>query len=137
MFGKEQIITSEFPNHFLDYQGKRVSSFRWTDRVQTQSGGWTGNIFPLFQIVYKKLVSDFTIPFMTKGPYRVGETRKHLAVREAFANCLVNADFFQAWSVVIEKFPDRIIISNPDTIIPGGKSKCSRETSSNQGTRTC
>ena len=52
-------------------------------------------------------------------PYRVEETPKHLAVREAIANCLVNADYFQRWSVVIEKSPDRIVLSNPGTIILG------------------
>jgi predicted HTH transcriptional regulator len=45
----------------------------------------------------------------------------HLAVREAIANCLVNADYFQRWSVVIERYPDRIVLSNPGTIIPGKK----------------
>ena len=52
-------------------------------------------------------------------PYRVEETPKHLAVCEAIANCLVNADYFQRWSVVIEKSPDRIVLSNPGTIILG------------------
>ena len=58
---------------------------------------------------------------MTDGPFRVEETPKHLAVREALANCLANADFYQSWSVVIEKYPDRIVMSNPGTIIPGKK----------------
>lgn len=50
---------------------------------------------------------------------RVEETPKHLAVREAIANCLINADYFQKWSVVIERYPDRIVLSNPGTIILG------------------
>jgi predicted HTH transcriptional regulator len=58
---------------------------------------------------------------MTDGLYRIEETPKHLAVREAIANCLVNADYFQRWSVVIERYPDRIVLSNPGTIIPGKK----------------
>lgn len=58
---------------------------------------------------------------MTDGPYRIEETPKHLAVREAIANCLVNADYFQRWSVGIERYPDRIVLSNPGTIVPGKK----------------
>ena len=59
--------------------------------------------------------------FMTEGPYRIEETPRHLAVREALANCLVNADYYQRWSVVIERYPDRIVLSNPGTIILGKK----------------
>ena len=40
-------------------------------------------------------------------------------MREALANALVNADYFQGWSVVIEHYPDRIVMANPGTIIPG------------------
>ena len=43
----------------------------------------------------------------------------HDAVREALVNCLVNTDFYQPWNVIIEKYPDRIILANPGTIIAG------------------
>ena len=36
-------------------------------------------------------------------------------------NCLVNTDFYQSWSVVIEKYPDKIVMENPGTIITGKK----------------
>jgi hypothetical protein len=54
--------------------------------------------------VYKKLTEDFKVPFMLEDPYRVEETPKHKAVREAIANCLANADFFQKGGVVIERY---------------------------------
>ena len=69
--------------------------------------------------VYKKLTEDFKVPFMLEDPYRVEETPKHKAVREAIANCLANADFFQKGGVVIERYPDLIELSNPGTIILG------------------
>ena len=47
------------------------------------------------------------------------ETPVHDAVREALVNCLVNADFYQPWNVIIEKYPDRIVMANPGTIITG------------------
>ena len=119
MFGQEYLITREFPEYFLDYREKLDPSIRWTDRVQTQSGEWSGNVYDFFTKVYRKVTSDFKVPFMTEGAIRIEETPKHLAVREAIANCLVNTDFFQPWSVVIEKYPDRIEIANPGTIIPG------------------
>jgi predicted HTH transcriptional regulator len=36
-------------------------------------------------------------------------------------NCLVNADYYQAWNVVIEKYSDRIVLENPGTIVNGRK----------------
>lgn len=121
MFGQEYRITPQFPEYFLDYREKLDPDIRWTDRVQTQSGDFSGNVFDFFRIVYSKITADFKKPFMTEGAYRVEETPKHLAVREALANCLVNTDYFQSWSVVIERYPDRIVMSNPGTIIPGKK----------------
>jgi len=116
MFGQEYLITTEFPEYFLDYREKLDPNIRWTDRVQSQSGDWSGNIFDFFAQVYPKITADFKKPFMTEGPYRVEETPKHLAVREAIANCLVNTDYFQSWSVVIERYPDRITLANPGLV---------------------
>ncbi|WP_049895931.1 ATP-binding protein [Oribacterium sp. NK2B42] len=116
MFGQEYLITTEFPEYFLDYREKLDPNIRWTDRVQSQSGDWSGNIFDFFAQVYPKVTADFKKPFMTEGPYRVEETPKHLAVREAIANCLVNTDYFQSWSVVIERYPDRITLANPGLV---------------------
>lgn len=53
---------------------------------------------------------------MTDGPYRIEEPPMHLAAREAIANCLVNTDYYQKWGTVIERYPDKIILSNPGLI---------------------
>lgn len=45
----------------------------------------------------------------------------HDAMREALVNCLVNSDFFQAWNVIIERYPDKVVMANPGTIITGKK----------------
>ncbi len=119
MFGQEYLITPEYPSYFLDYREKMEQGIRWTDRIQSQSGEWSGNGYDFFTTVYKKLTADFKVPFMLEGPYRVEETPKHKAVREAIANCLANADFFQRGGVIIERYPDRIELSNPGTIILG------------------
>ena len=116
MFGQEYLIVTAFPEYFLDYREKLKSDVRWTDRVESQSGDWSGNIFDFFEQVYPKVTADFKKPFATEGAYRVDETPKHLAVREAIANCLVNADYYQSWSVVIERLPDKITLANPGLI---------------------
>ena len=130
MFGQEYLINREFPEYFLDYREKTDPSVRWSDRVQSQSGDWSGNVFDFFSMVYPKVTADFKKPFMTEGAYRVEETPKHLAVREAIANCLVNTDFYQKWGVIIERYNDRIELSNPglirlgkDQMLKGGLSE--------------
>lgn len=92
---------------------------RWTDRIESQSGDWSGNVFDFFSRVSAKLLLDLKKPFRLEGIVRQDTTPVHDAVREALGNCLANADFAQPWSVVVEKWPDRLVLANPGTIICG------------------
>ncbi len=65
------------------------------------------------------MVLDLKKPFKLVNMVRVDETPLHDAVREALVNCLVNADFYEPRGVVIDKYPDRIVLRNPGTIIVG------------------
>ena len=42
MFGEEYKILYEFPEYFLDYREVLDPTIRWTDRLQSSSGDWTG-----------------------------------------------------------------------------------------------
>jgi predicted HTH transcriptional regulator len=42
MFGFENEIVKEFSNYFLDYQEHDDESTRWTDRIISSSGEWSG-----------------------------------------------------------------------------------------------
>jgi len=121
MFGLEHKITREYPNYFLDYQAHMVPSVRWTDRLQSQSPDWSGNVFDFFTMVSAKLTRDIEKPFKLEGMVRVDETPIHKSVREALVNCLANADFFLSRGIVIHKFPDRIVMKNPGLSIVGKK----------------
>lgn len=48
MFGEEYRILYEYPEYFLDYREVLDPSIRWTDRIQSSSGDWTGNLFDFF-----------------------------------------------------------------------------------------
>ena len=119
MFGKEYKILYEYDLYFLDYREHLLPDVRWTDRIQSQSGDWSGNLFDFFSRVSAKLVLDLKKPFKLVNMVRVDETPLHDAVREALVNCLVNADFYEPRGVVIDKYPDRIVLRNPGTIIVG------------------
>ena len=121
MFGKEYKILYEYDQFFLDYREHLLPDVRWTDRIQSQSGDWSGNVFDFFSRVSAKLVLDLKKPFQLVDMARVDETPLHDAVREALVNCLVNTDFFEPRGVVIEKYPDRIELRNPGTSIVGKK----------------
>ncbi len=121
MFGKEYKILYEYENYFLDYREHLLPDVRWTDRIQSQSGDWSGNVFDFFSRVAAKLVLDLKKPFKLVDMVRIDETPLHDAVREALVNCLVNTDFFEPRGVVIEKYPDRIEFRNPGVSIVGKK----------------
>ena len=44
MFGDEYNIVRHFPEYFLDYREILDPTIRWTDRLQSSSGEWSGNI---------------------------------------------------------------------------------------------
>ena len=119
MFGKEYKILYEFPEYFLDYREVLDPTIRWTDRLQSSSGDWTGNLFDFFFRVYGKIVKDLKIPFKLDGITRVDDTPVHKALREALANCIVNTDFYFPRGIVIRKDADSIVMENPGSIRTG------------------
>ena len=48
MFGHEYDIVREFPHYFLDYREKESEDIRWSHRLTSSSGEWSGNIYDFF-----------------------------------------------------------------------------------------
>ena len=94
-------------------------AIRWTDRLQSSSGEWSGNICDFYFRVYNKLIKDVKIPFAMDGGDRIDDTPIHKALREALANCLINADYYGARGVVIKSETDRLVFENPGYIRTG------------------
>lgn len=129
MFGNEYDIVREYNAYFLDYQEQYDADTRWTDRIISSSGDWSGNVYDFYFRVYNKLTQDIKVPFKMEGGIRVDDTSVHQALREALANCLVNADYYGRQGLVIIKKRDAITMSNPgnfrieiDTAKSGGVS---------------
>lgn len=118
MFGYEYEITAVFPNYFLDYQENRTNGIyaRWTDRITSQSGDWSGNVFDFILRVMPKLQSDLKVPFMFKGNFRDEDTPLHKTVREATVNMLANADFYGRRGVVVQKSAEGFKFANPGSM---------------------
>ena len=83
MFGDEYNIVRHFPEYFLDYREMLDPAIRWTDRVYSSSGEWSGNIFDFYFRVYNRLIRDIKVPFKIKGGDRIDDTPVHEALQEA------------------------------------------------------
>lgn len=113
MFGYEYEIVKEYPSYFLDYQEQMDPNARWTDRIVSSSGDWSGNIYDFYFRVYNKIAQDIKVPFKIENGDRIDDTPVHNALREALANCLINADYYGRQGLVIIKKKDQITLSNP------------------------
>ena len=121
MFGNEFSIVRQFPDYFLDYREMLDPLIRWTDRLQSSSGEWSGNLCDFYFRVYNKIQKDIKVPFDMNGGDRIDDTPVHKAIREALANCLINADFFGKYGILIKKESDSLTLENPGFIRVGKK----------------
>lgn len=131
MFGKGLAIRDEFDNVFMDYRDENGSTtdMRWNDRV-TYDGTWENNLFNFFTKVTPKLTSDLKKPFRLEGMQRIDDTPVHKAVREAFVNMIIHADYLLEGTLKVIKITDGFTFTNPgilklpkEEIFKGGNSK--------------
>jgi ATP-dependent DNA helicase RecG len=135
MFGKHQLIISPgvAPTYMVDYRdfrGRGSPEDRWTDRLYPD-GTWEANLFQFYQRCWPKLVADLKVPFALKAGQRIDETPVHVALREAFVNALIHADYSVGGGIVVERHEDRYEFGNPGTLLvseaqlrQGGVSEC-------------
>ncbi len=113
MFGNEYDIVREYHTYFLDYQEQCGADTRRTDRIISSAGDWSGNVYDFYFRVYPKLTQNVKVPFKLDGGAGVDDTPVHQALREALANCLINADYYGKQGLVVMKKKDAITMSNP------------------------
>ena len=121
MFGYEYEILREFPNYFLDYQERLDDNKRWSNRIVSSSGEWSGNLFDFFFKVFPRLTDGLPRPFVMRESSRIDETPLHDALRELLLNALVHADHYGRQGIVIIKAKDFYSFSNPGDIRIGLK----------------
>ena len=130
MFGTYSALTDACPNYFPDYQEIADKAGRWTNRI-CPDGSWESNLFQFYWKVLPILQGFLPKPFILEGNTRINETAAHVAVREAFTNAIVHADYSQNASLNIYKYPAKMVFSNPGTMLisllqyyKGGESVC-------------
>ena len=133
MFGSFEALREGLPSFHVDYREKLSTdpAVRWTDRI-TADGTWQPNLFQFYQRVRQRLGADIKLPFQLDADLvRRGESPAHEALREALVNAMVHADHNGPGGVVIERYADRIELSNPGSLLvsraqllAGGVSEC-------------
>ena len=138
MFGNFYDITNVFPNYFLDYQDHRNlegEDMRWSFRITSTNGDWSGNLYDFYYRIAFKLTEDIAVPFKMNGMFRDDSSPMKKAIREALCNTLANADYYGELGLVVKQYYDKIVFSNPgilampfDQIVLGGESKARNKT---------
>ena len=118
MFGTKDIITRILPDYCLDYR-EINDSMRWDDRVVSNLGEWSGNVFDFFFKITDKLTAGMKAPFcMRNYRERKNDSAVQKAIREALINALIHADYYGRQGIVIEKRPQKIVFANPGIFRP-------------------
>jgi len=105
LFGNERDIVREYPSYFLDYQAYAGDPARLTGRLVSSSGDWSGNLYDFFDRACQALTRDIR----ADGP----DAPVRGAIREALANCIVNADYYGQQGLVVIQSDAGITFSNP------------------------
>ena len=135
MFGKTNSITDPecCQEFFPDYREHLSDDpqIRWTNRIYPD-GTWEANLYQFFTRVLPLLQHALPVPFsLDNNQMRNNTTTAHVALREAFANSLIHAAYTVRGNIVINRYFDRIVLSNPGTMLvsmeeyyEGGHSVC-------------
>ncbi len=117
-FGDFNEITNVLPYFFLDYREHLAPDVRWTDRVCSGDANWSGNILDFFFRISQAITAGVKVPFKIAADNvtRDDDTSVHKALREVLANALIHADYHGRRGIVIDKYPQRLEVSNPGTL---------------------
>ena len=135
MFGKSASITDpECCQQFWPDYRERLSlepGVRWTNRV-SPDGTWEANLYQFFTRVLPMLQHALPVPFrLDENQRRIDTTTAHTALREALGNCLIHCAYTMMGNITIDRYFDRIVMSNPGSMLisleefyEGGHSIC-------------
>ena len=113
MFGFDYEIEKEYSYYFLDYQEHDNEELRWTDRIYTSLGDWSGNVYDFFCRVSPRVEQLAKKPYIHDGEARIDDTPVHKALREALTNALLHANYYDRRGLVIRRRPEKLVIENP------------------------
>jgi ATP-dependent DNA helicase RecG len=110
MFGRSEDILRWRKHHLIDYRtnGRSIHDPTWLDRIPMD-----GNLFTAFLSIYPKLIGPATRPHQVVDAIQAGESPVQLALREAFVNLLVHADYKEKEPSLVIQAPEGYLFRNP------------------------
>ena len=115
MFGKIACIRRAFNDYFLDYR-ECLDEERWSYRIHSNSGEWSGNIYDFVSMVMDRLSARLGTRFKLEGYSNTGGSDTFISVREAVINGLIHADYHLPGGVTVLSSHRSISITNPGTM---------------------
>lgn len=115
MFGFDYSIERELPRYMLDYFEFKDGSGDWTNRMTTDTGEWSGNLFEFYMYVANRLNWNGDRAFSLEGVVRVDDNDLLKAEREAVLNAIAHADYSGSGGIRVELGTDILRIRNPGT----------------------
>ena len=102
-FGKYNAILDRFPHYHVDFFDKRGNSQRWSYRMEAGNLDFPDlNLFNYYRLVIEKLLLSIDRDFeLDEYTIRKNPTDLTIALREAFVNMIIHADYFLNTSALI------------------------------------
>ena len=115
MFGREREIVKKFSRYRLEYteEGELAS-----DGIFSDSGDWSGNLFDFYLRVSERILSGLpALPELSGERTQEGKGRgmesPQKGIREALANALSHANYYDRMGVVVRRERKQLLIANP------------------------
>ena len=116
MFGVAYTISFETNGYCLDYREYDDDPIDWVDRLMSDDGGWSGNLFDFYTECCRRIRRTLKHGMVLDDSMRrIDDSSMDKVVREALLNAIANADYRSPGGVVVERRPNSIIIHNPGT----------------------
>ncbi len=101
MFAPFRLISQLYPSFYLDFQVRSAHDEKWEQRISSDDGLWSGNVFDFYLKVSEELFHRLPSPYLLLNGVDRGHDTLVEAVIEAVVNSLNNADFQRGTSVRI------------------------------------
>lgn len=131
-FGKYNSILDRFPHYHVDFFDKRGNTQRWSFRIESGNLDFPDlNLFNYYRLVSEKLLLSIDRDFeLDEYTIRKNPTDLTIALREAFVNMIIHADYFlNTTALIVEIHEPYYVFINPgimkipiEDFFTGGKS---------------